>query len=88
MLVLNERADAPYSEKVVAGWLRSCHVPGVAIAGGYVPGRGHRARGQEADFIVFTEFVRMYRGQRHTQPHRWGVVVPCERPLVDARVPG
>ncbi|WP_225724678.1 MULTISPECIES: nuclease-related domain-containing protein [unclassified Nocardia] len=54
MLVVNERADAPYSEKVVAGWLRSCNVPGCAVAGGYVPGRGRSATGQEADFIVFT----------------------------------
>lgn len=54
MLVVNERGDAPYSEKVVAGWLRSCRVPGIAVAGGYVPGRGEHAQGQEADFIVFT----------------------------------
>ncbi|WP_067471557.1 nuclease-related domain-containing protein [Nocardia amamiensis] len=57
MLVVNERGDAPYSEKVVAGWLRSCNVPGVAVAGGFVPGRGRGARGQEADFIVFTPNV-------------------------------
>ncbi|RDI64052.1 nuclease-related domain-containing protein [Nocardia pseudobrasiliensis] len=54
MLVVNERADAPYSEKIVAQWLRLCNVPGLAVAGGYVPGRGKRASGQEADFIVFT----------------------------------
>ncbi|WP_280336142.1 cation:proton antiporter [Nocardia wallacei] len=54
MLVVNERGDAPYSEKVVAGWLRSCRVPGIAVAGGYVPGRSGAASGQEADFIVFT----------------------------------
>ncbi|NKY87581.1 NERD domain-containing protein [Nocardia veterana] len=57
MLVVNERGDAPYTEKVVAGWLRSCRVPGLAVASGHVPGRGRAAGGQEADFIVFTPNV-------------------------------
>lgn len=54
MLVVNERADAPYTEKAVAEWLRACRVPGLAVAGAHVPGRRRGDAGQEADFIVFT----------------------------------
>ncbi|MFD6354073.1 nuclease-related domain-containing protein [Nocardia tengchongensis] len=54
VLVVNERADAPYTERTVAEWLRACRVPGLAVAGAHVPGRRRGDAGQEADFIVFT----------------------------------
>ncbi|WP_194852928.1 nuclease-related domain-containing protein [Nocardia sp. SYP-A9097] len=54
MLVINERTDAPKTEQLVAEWLRTCHVPGLAVAGAHIPGRRRGDAGQEADFIVFT----------------------------------
>ncbi|MFI6868875.1 nuclease-related domain-containing protein [Nocardia sp. NPDC050406] len=54
MLVVNERTDAPKTERLVADWLRKCRVPGIAVAGAHIPGRHRRDAAQEADFIVFT----------------------------------
>ncbi|MFB7723149.1 nuclease-related domain-containing protein [Nocardia sp. NPDC056100] len=54
MLVINERADAPRTEQLVSEWLRTCRVPGLAVAGAHIPGRRRGDSGQEADFIVFT----------------------------------